>query len=247
MDGLKVVAGTVLKLCLVCLVITRQEILYQAVVGWPQPAARHPASCLVITPQSRIGLGDQKSTNVWKVVGWDQDSLLSEGKRGRNPSVKQAIALHLQQADWCPVGLWTTAVFRKPSPKFSLLSMTLPGMEYLLGHFGSALLAASPSTSYLLGEEGRLCEKPNKVLMLCKHCSAIAKTLVRYQHCFSHKSKTAPREQLWRKLTPSQPYPVQGDTAETSSVTKIQVKICCFGQKNGSLRKAVKGKTAKPA
>jgi len=29
-----------------------------------------------------------------------------------------------------------------------------------------------------------------KALMLCKHCSATAKTLVCYQHCSSHKSKT---------------------------------------------------------
>lgn len=26
--------------------------------------------------------------------------------------------------------------------------------------------------------------------MLCKHCLAIAKTLVCYQHCFGHRSKT---------------------------------------------------------
>ena len=39
---------------------------------------------------------------------------------------------------------------------------------------------------------------------LCKHCSAITKTWVCYQHCFCHKSKTELCELLWRNLTPSQ-------------------------------------------
>lgn len=39
---------------------------------------------------------------------------------------------------------------------------------------------------YLLEGQG---EKQN-ALILCKHCSAIAETLVCYQHWFGHKSKT---------------------------------------------------------
>ena len=35
-----------------------------------------------------------------------------------------------------------------------------------------------------------------KALMLCKHCSAKARTLVCYQYCFGQKSKTAPYELL---------------------------------------------------
>ena len=48
------------------------------------------------------------------------------------------------------------------------------------------LPASCPPPAYLLG--GAAWEK-DKALTLWAHCSAIAKTLVCHQQCFSHKSK----------------------------------------------------------
>jgi len=85
------------------------------------------------------------------------------------------------------------AAFQKTAlPQFSLLSVTSRGMEYALGQFGSAVLVASPHNFLHIPNllaEGAEWEK-EKALMLCKHCSAIAKPLVCYQCCFSYKSKT---------------------------------------------------------
>ena len=72
-----------------------------------------------------------------------------------------------------------------------LLIMILYGMEYPFGHFALAVLVVSPpnflrTPNLLAGGE---LEK-EIVLTLCKHFSTIAKTLVCYQHHFSHKFKT---------------------------------------------------------
>lgn len=61
-----------------------------------------------------------------------------------------------------------------------------------LQQFGSAVPAVSPphllpAPACSLGKAERGKEKAT---MLCKHCSAIAKTSVRYPHSFSHKSET---------------------------------------------------------
>jgi len=77
-------------------------------------------------------------------------------------------------------------------PLLYMLSMTPYGMEYPFGQLGSAVLAVSPPsflcTSSLL--TGRVVQEAEKPLTLCKHCSAITKTSLYYQHCFQHKSKT---------------------------------------------------------
>jgi len=66
------------------------------------------------------------------------------------------------------------------SPQFLLLSMTLYGMEYPFGRFGSAIQIVSPpnflpTPSLLAGKE------KEKALTLCKHSSATAKTPGCYQ------------------------------------------------------------------
>lgn len=58
------------------------------------------------------------------------------------------------------------------------------GMEYPFGQAGSAFLASLLPNYMLVG----ITEKPEKALMLCKHSSV--KTLLRYQHCLGHQSKT---------------------------------------------------------
>ena len=66
------------------------------------------------------------------------------------------------------------------------------GMEYPFGQLGSAVPAASPPsflcTPSLLA--GGVVRETEKALTLCKHCSAITKTSLCYQHCFRHKCKT---------------------------------------------------------
>lgn len=73
-----------------------------------------------------------------------------------------------------------------------LLCMTLYHMDcYLFALFRSAVLGVSSlsplPTPSLLTVEAEW--EKERTLMVCKHCSAIGKTLVYYQHCFSHKSK----------------------------------------------------------
>lgn len=90
-----------------------------------------------------------------------------------------------------------------------LLCMTLYHMDcYLFALFRSAVLGVSslsPLPTPSLLTVGAEWEK-ERTLMVCKHCSAIGKTLVYYQHCFSHKSKRQHRAGCYeeRQLHPSQ-------------------------------------------
>jgi len=64
-------------------------------------------------------------------------------------------------------------------------------MEYPFGQFGSAVLAMFPpkilpTPSLLAFVGGNIGETS---LMLCKYCSAVAKTLVYYQRLSSYKYK----------------------------------------------------------
>ena len=75
---------------------------------------------------------------------------------------------------------------------FLLLSVALYSMEYPLGHFRSDVPAVPPSRRFARHQPTRC--RGNKVrkraaLMLSKHCAAVAKTLVCYQCCCSHRSK----------------------------------------------------------
>ena len=64
-------------------------------------------------------------------------------------------------------------------------------VEYPFGHFGSAVLALSPPnllpTPSLLGFGGGVVGETAS--MLWEHCSAVAKTLVCYQHPSSYNYK----------------------------------------------------------
>lgn len=120
----------------------------------------------------------------------------------------------LPRADRCPdsfqAGTSLEKVSSPPLP-FLLLSVRLYSMEYPFGQIGSAFLAVSPS-SFLSTLNLQLCggimRKRGRVI-LWKPCSAAVKTLVRSQHCFGHKSKTALWVLLWRRQTPFQVDPIQ--------------------------------------
>lgn len=92
-------------------------------------------------------------------------------------------------------------------PQFSLPSMMLD-MEYLFAQFGLVVPAVSTlnpslSLSLLLGLRTEGATK--KASVLCRHCSAVAKTLVCPQHC--HQSKARHRTCCYegaRSSTPEQ-------------------------------------------
>lgn len=84
-----------------------------------------------------------------------------------------------------------TTFFLYPSfycyPSFH--SMFWYNMEYPSSQFRSAVPAVSsskflPTSNLLASHWGEV-----RSLMFCSHCLAVAKTLLSYQHCFSHKFK----------------------------------------------------------
>lgn len=142
-----------------------------------------------------------------RFTDWDRDSLIGEAKTAGTskakkefihyfPSARQVLShfpvsrasacLRVTQEDKCHK--------HKRHPLFStfpellLLNMVSDGMEYPSGQSGSAILTVSPGC-ICWGRRGAEEEKET-AFMLRRYCSAIAKTLVSYQHCFSHKSKT---------------------------------------------------------
>ena len=121
---------------------------------------------------------------------------MSERKVGRR-EVMQRLTTSCKQIDvqlvsrqWLP---WKRTLTPPSSASpVLLLSMTLYHMGYPFGEFGSTVPAVSPpsllptqSLPYTVATEW----KTEKALMLCKYCSPITKTLLCYQHRFSHKSK----------------------------------------------------------
>lgn len=78
---------------------------------------------------------------------------------------------------------------------FLLLTMMLYGLKHPFCEFKSAFLVVIPPNP-----PPTLQSQWEESLMLCKHCSVIAKTLVWYQHYFSPKSKT---KHVMRKANPA--------------------------------------------
>lgn len=76
---------------------------------------------------------------------------------------------------------------------FLWLNMMLYGLKLPFCEFNSICNPSQPSSHSLQSQW-------EESLMLCKHCSVTAKTLVWYQHYFSHKCKT---KHLMRKANPA--------------------------------------------
>lgn len=77
----------------------------------------------------------------------------------------------------------------------------------------------------------RKSEGKRKALMLCKQFLATAKTLLYYHHWFCHKIQSiVPCKLLWKKLTPSQPNPVQlhCGLGDLEAVNKNWLLFCWF-------------------
>lgn len=153
-------------------------------ISWPRSAIKHPRSCLCILLSLPSGMGERiERTKVRKFTGQDKNSLTGEKNK--------AATHHVPQAEWCPASLQSIGTVEGnlpslcPLPLFLLLSTVPYGVDHPFGQFRSAVLAMSPPsflpTSSLLAE-GTEWGRTVTASMLCKHCSAVAKTLECYQH-----------------------------------------------------------------
>lgn len=107
-----------------------------------------------------------------------------------------------------------------------LLSRISCGVEYPFGQRGAAVPAVSPPVFlHTPSPLTRVAEwEKEESAMLCKHCSAIGKTLLWYQHWFSYKSKIQHRTGCERiQLTPSQPDLVESLKTKSWIITSILI------------------------
>lgn len=130
----------------------------------PDQQLTHPHSCSLNPPttaewKERIGRANPRNP-----VGWNKDSLISEGKRGKNNiSDAKAITHCLPQAHCFPDRLWATAPLEaQPCAPFSLHPSFYCRARCC--QFKSAIPAVSPSNLSLLACLGAGWEK---VFLLC--------------------------------------------------------------------------------
>lgn len=161
-------------------------------------------------PQAR-GMGENRKTKARKLIGQDTGILIGEGRK-RKKYANEAKKITQRQTDVQTVSApCTTHLEKHPQTPSSAQCLLLHYditcyWNILLASLGQIswlclLLISRPPFSQLTGL-GAESEK-EKALMLCNHCSAMAKTLLCYQPWFSHKSKTPTQRLLWRKLTAS--------------------------------------------
>ena len=153
-------------------------------MGWPCPAARLPHSCLLtLAPTAGWETEEEKQKRENLFNWWRKEKRKTTSNQSLSPTSRTASLQVLATLE-------AKKLLLLPLPLFSLLSMTLYGMQYPFGQFRSAVLVVSPpnfvpNACLLSGSQSG-----KQPWWLSKHCSAIAKTLVYYWHCFSHKSKT---------------------------------------------------------
>ena len=145
---------------------------------------------------------------VWKFMGWGEDSLLDKAKAACTNKAKQIIHSLL------PI---SGQVFRPLQESSAASCVTVACEEKRHRSECLPLPASSPSVTCWChtawgdplvswGQLPQLCPLPasvhppthswvgggweaEKALAPCKHCSAITKTPLCYQHCFQHKSR----------------------------------------------------------
>lgn len=169
-------------------------------VGLCQQPSTHTTIHSLCSPLLRMGERTER-TKVRKTVGWNKDSLVSEGKNRKVEGKKEksdtkAFVHHLPLSGPCPSSLQATVTLevKLPSPALFFLHCSctaeytmLDGIVPWLAHlrcFSSFFFPVSclPTTH----SGGRV--EIEKTLIQCKYGSD--KTTVCYQHCFSYKSKT---------------------------------------------------------
>lgn len=92
--------------------------------------------------------------------------------------------------DWQPASSWTMVSWKKSLHKVLIAkwSVTWCGISFLSARTScpGCVPTQPPAQRTCCGGEWEA-EKP---LTLCKHCSAIARAFLCYQHCFDHRSIT---------------------------------------------------------
>lgn len=104
---------------------------------------------------------------------------------------------HLPRADWCPPFLWAMATSRN-TPWLAPTVLFLRTISYNMG--------------YPFGQLGSV---------LCRHCSAIVKTLVCYQHTFVHESKP------WHLMGCYEGTSSQPDSLHCTNIFKRYFRFSC--------------------
>lgn len=138
------------------------------------------------------GLGESSSYN----LGWGASREMSKVNcspppTGRLPSQSLKSSHHGKQNTSC----LSTCCWHLPLPLFFFffLTVALHSMEYPFGHFRSDVPAVPPTWCFAHHQpihcRGSKVRK-RAALMLSKHCASVAKTLVCYQCCCSHRSKS---------------------------------------------------------
>lgn len=132
-------------------------------------------------------------------MSWDKESLVDEEKAGtQRADDGKAITHNFPKADQGQPSLWATAALKEepslPSSYcwaccYMVCSISLASLDQLPQLCPVPNSLPTSSLFILKGENGAQWET-GKTLMLCKCCWAVAKTLVCYQGCFSHRSKT---------------------------------------------------------
>lgn len=140
----KVAVGIVLKLCLVCQLITKARNTCSR-LWWVEPSQllnTHPVAFSLCPPeQNRRGYQGSKLN---RLVGWDKRKVGGVGGNTKwcEGCHSPPLTSRLMPTRFLSSRNWAT--FGRPSPQFLLLNVMLYGMEYPYGQFTSALLTVSP-------------------------------------------------------------------------------------------------------
>lgn len=116
---------------------------------------------------------------------------------------REGAALAIFHQQWCPARHWAVAMLEdvpSPTPRFLSLSMKMHSMEYPFSWFVSAVPPLFPPKSL---PTPRVTNK--RALMLCKRCSAVAKTTgVLSNTALVTNSEHSRAWSLWREWSPFQ-------------------------------------------
>ena len=126
----------------------------------------------------------------------------SKAKQGIHsllPIGRQAFSrLQESRAPSCITVTWEDKHHHSKRPPFLLLPSAFYAEHDVIGYgislwsVGLSCPSCVPSQLFLHAQSTHwwVGVTAEKALTLCKHCSAIMKTSLNYQHCFRHKSKT---------------------------------------------------------
>lgn len=151
-----------------------------------------------------VGRESERQKKLWQLLGWDRPFnklLVDEGEEGKKLKKSRTSHHHLTDAQLAPEQ-W------QPQQTFPLIFYCWSWCHMVSWDQLSCLCSLPPCAlpaSLLAGQP----EQQKKTLTPCKHCSARTKTLVCYQHCFHHESRTQQSTGHCEENWLYQPKPVQ--------------------------------------